>query len=352
MIDFIKREKIYIVILFFIVSVFILRIGYKEKVQTVEKNKPISSMTFQEAGITQQKVKGYFAAGGLKPIIFKSMIIVGFFVFMAGLVSNILFIMQKIRNNFRGGGKDAGVDSSTMVKRKVPWGINDIIRATVILIFISYLVSIVQAFFLKIFDMQISTNLRMITGTFLIDMSAVLVIFYFTIIKYKEKIALLGLKLSSFLKNVFYGIKGYIFILPSLFFILLICVWILDILGYTPPEQPVLEIFMQEKRGGIILFLTFFVSIFGPIVEEMFFRGFMYTAIRKNAGFGWAAFISAFVFSLLHANIVGFLPILALGFFLAYLYERTGSLITSMTVHIVHNSFVIGFVFFVKELVS
>ncbi|MBU1006915.1 MAG: CPBP family intramembrane metalloprotease, partial [Candidatus Omnitrophica bacterium] len=58
----------------------------------------------------------------------------------------------------------------------------------------------------------------------------------------------------------------------------------------------------------------------------------------------------AVVFSLLHANIAGFLPIMALGVLLAYLYEATGSLVASMTVHVIHNSVIIGFVFFIKEV--
>jgi len=102
----------------------------------------------------------------------------------------------------------------------------------------------------------------------------------------------------------------------------------------------------------VLLFLTIFVSVFGPLVEEMFFRGFMYSAIKKRLGVLAAAVLSAVVFSLLHANIVGFLPIMALGVLLAYLYETTGSLVASMTVHILHNSAIICFVFFIKQLLA
>jgi membrane protease YdiL (CAAX protease family) len=109
---------------------------------------------------------------------------------------------------------------------------------------------------------------------------------------------------------------------------------------------------MEEKRSGILLFLTIFVAVFGPIAEEMFFRGFMYSAIKKRLGVLSAALLSAAIFSSLHTNIVGFLPIMTLGVLLAYLYETTGSLVASMTVHIVHNSIMIGFVFFIKELMG
>ena len=108
---------------------------------------------------------------------------------------------------------------------------------------------------------------------------------------------------------------------------------------------------MEEKSSGMLLFLTLFVSMFGPVIEEMFFRGFMYSAIKKHLGFLGAAFLSASIFSILHTNIVGFLPIMALGVLLAYLYEKTGSLVAPMAVHILHNSIIVAFVFFIKELV-
>ena len=40
-----------------------------------------------------------------------------------------------------------------------------------------------------------------------------------------------------------------------------------------------------------------------------------------------------------------------LGVLLAYLYETTGSLVASITVHIIHNSIIVGFVFFIKEVI-
>jgi membrane protease YdiL (CAAX protease family) len=140
--------------------------------------------------------------------------------------------------------------------------------------------------------------------------------------------------------------------LPILLFTLLLSVWVLNLLGYMPPPQPVFELFMEEKRSKVLFFLAIFVSVFGPVAEELFFRGFMYNAIKKHIGVFGAAFLSASIFSMLHTNIVGFLSIMTLGMLLVYLYEATGSLIASMAVHILHNSIIMGFVFFVKELMG
>jgi uncharacterized protein len=85
-------------------------------------------------------------------------------------------------------------------------------------------------------------------------------------------------------------------------------------------------------------------------MEEIFFRGFMYNAFKKRMGVFWGIAITAVVFSLLHAHWVGFIPILILGVLLTYLYEKTGSLVPSMTVHILHNLASVFMVFIIKAV--
>jgi membrane protease YdiL (CAAX protease family) len=47
---------------------------------------------------------------------------------------------------------------------------------------------------------------------------------------------------------------------------------------------------------------------------------------------------------------VGFLPIMALGLLLTYLYEKTGSLVSSMAVHIMHNVAMVILVFLARNI--
>ena len=62
--------------------------------------------------------------------------------------------------------------------------------------------------------------------------------------------------------------------------------------------------------------------------------------------------LSGALFIVLHANIAGFLSIMILGVLMAFLYEATGSLVTSVSIHILHNSIIVCFVFFIKELLK
>ncbi len=340
MLNFIRREKIYILILVFILAVNLWVLGRQEK-SRFKDDSTVSSMTFEELGLTEEKVKGFLESNTPNARFFGYLITIGFLVFILALIMNLVFIFTGKRIDFR----------KSVVLKPVSWDIADIIRASLIIIFIGYVMGMTQGFILKKFHIELGLNLRMMLDTLFIDIVAVFIVFYFVVIKYKEGFKSLGLRLRNFLSNVLSGITAYILILPVLLAMLLLSAWVSNLLGYTPPPQPVFEMFMKEGRSRVLFFLTIFVSFLGPVIEELFFRGFMYSAIKKRTGIIAAAFLSAAIFSALHTNIVGFLPIMVLGALLAYLYETTGSLIASMTVHIIHNSVIVALVFFIKELI-
>lgn len=340
MLNFIRREKLYVAMLLFILAVNVMSPGRTEKAQA-EGRPNLSTMTFKEIGVTEERVREYFESEGPGAIFFKYSIAFAFFIFILSIALNLSFI-------FRGKKVDL---KALPCKAPVSWGIPDLIKAGIIIIFASYIIGIGEGLVSKMFDLDLGLNQRMIIGTFFIDMSVAAVVLYFVIVKCRERLWTLGLGFESVFSNILTGITSYIFILPILFLTLFLSMWVLNLMGYSPPPQPVFEVFMEEKSGRMLLFLTLFVSMFGPVIEEMFFRGFMYSAIKKHLGFLGAAFLSASIFSILHTNIVGFLPIMALGVLLAYLYEKTGSLVAPMAVHILHNSIIVAFVFFIKELV-
>jgi membrane protease YdiL (CAAX protease family) len=119
---------------------------------------------------------------------------------------------------------------------------------------------------------------------------------------------------------------------------------------YTPPRQPVVELFLKETDTTFLLYTSVFAAVFGPVIEELFFRGFMYNAFKKRIGVFAAMLVTASAFAALHAHAVGFLPIMILGMLLAYLYEKTGTLVSSITVHAMHNISMVFMVFLVKQL--
>ena len=75
-----------------------------------------------------------------------------------------------------------------------------------------------------------------------------------------------------------------------------------------------------------------------PVVEEVFFRGFVFSGLISRLGVGRAMVVSAVVFSFFHLAVGVFIPIFVTGLLLAWLYHRTGSLWPSIVAHAGQNA--------------
>jgi len=242
------------------------------------------------------------------------------------------------------------MDIHTEILRPAKWGIWDVAKVVILFLFFGYMIIMIESALSGIFPTLKDDNLRMILNSTVLDTLAVVFILYYTIRQYGEGLTSLGLSLKNFLKNVFYGIVGYLAALPVLIGILLITIFIINLTKYTPEKQLVVELFLKEKNAPFLVYTSLFAALMGPLIEELFFRGFMYNALRSRAGVFWATVSTAALFAALHTNIVGFLPIMALGILLAHLYEKTGTLVAPVAVHMMHNAGMVFFVFLLKEL--
>ncbi len=83
----------------------------------------------------------------------------------------------------------------------------------------------------------------------------------------------------------------------------------------------------------------FLMVILAPVAEEITFRGMTYSAFRRRHGKWFSMTFSALIFAFSHGQILHFIPILFSGYILAYLFERTRSLVPSISLHIFINLF-------------
>ena len=84
------------------------------------------------------------------------------------------------------------------------------------------------------------------------------------------------------------------------------------------------------------LFVT--IVLIAPVVEETFFRGFVFAGLRSRDHWRKAAVISAALFSAAHMELTFFIPGFALGLLFAYLYQRSDSVWPGMIVHALMNA--------------
>jgi CAAX protease family protein len=87
------------------------------------------------------------------------------------------------------------------------------------------------------------------------------------------------------------------------------------------------------------------VTVIAPIAEELLFRGYVFTALRRWRGPWVAALLTGIVFGLIHvasAPVVFLVPLAILGFLLCLLRWRTGSLLPCIGVHAFNNAIAFG----------
>lgn len=114
------------------------------------------------------------------------------------------------------------------------------------------------------------------------------------------------------------------------------------------------EVFLQMSGFGDLTVNLIVVALLAALGEELFFRGCMQNIFvewtkNKHA----AVWISAILFSALHAQFYGFLPRMLLGVALGYLYVWSGSLWLSILFHFLNNGTAVLFSFLVsKEVIS
>jgi membrane protease YdiL (CAAX protease family) len=91
---------------------------------------------------------------------------------------------------------------------------------------------------------------------------------------------------------------------------------------------------------GAVPVQVLLIVLAAPISEEVCFRGMLFGGLRERMPRLLAALISALVFGGLHATtgISAVPPLIAFGFILALLYEKTGSIVPGILLHMLNNS--------------
>ena len=67
--------------------------------------------------------------------------------------------------------------------------------------------------------------------------------------------------------------------------------------------------------------------ILAPIVEETFFRGFLFAGFRQRYGYQKAALLSSAIFAAAHLQLAVLVPTFVLGYIFSYLYQKSNSII-------------------------
>lgn len=114
-------------------------------------------------------------------------------------------------------------------------------------------------------------------------------------------------------------------------------------LGITAHENIAVELGTGDSAAALIG-AAFLTCVVAPVCEELFFRGFLFGALRRH-GVVVATLITGLAFGAAHvasAPIAFIVPLAALGMILCLIYERTRSLYPCMALHALNNSIAFG----------
>ena len=120
------------------------------------------------------------------------------------------------------------------------------------------------------------------------------------------------------------------------YFVILLHNLILLALGVDTQGEKIITIF--DNLNSPVWFLLVGI-VFAPIVEEIFFRGFLFQGFRQRYGWAPAILISSAIFAAAHLDPIAFIPTFILGSVLAYVYHRSNSVWPGIILHFLVNAF-------------
>jgi membrane protease YdiL (CAAX protease family) len=102
----------------------------------------------------------------------------------------------------------------------------------------------------------------------------------------------------------------------------------------VPEQEDIAESF------GTLPVQILLIVVAAPVSEEICFRGMLFGGLRRRYPRVIAALLSALIFGGLHAltGLSAVPPLIAFGFILALLYEKTGSIVPGIILHMLNNS--------------
>jgi len=180
-----------------------------------------------------------------------------------------------------------------------------------------------------------SSNISNASFTVLYGIQTVLmlgVVWFFAIFRRKSNLRDLGLRYYSIAKTIWYSFLS----LLTIFFVSFLYMFLMNSLfGIENPGSKIEILVGNRSISSNILLVV--VAVIAPFSEEVFFRGFLYSAFKKSWGVNVALLLSSFLFAIVHLELYSFIPLIIIGWLLAYLFEKTKSLLMPIFLHGVYN---------------
>ena len=155
-----------------------------------------------------------------------------------------------------------------------------------------------------------------------------------------------GLSLKGIFKDIVSAAAMFVAVWPLVLAAIFLIIRIGRIIegpDFQMQQNEGLAVILENKQWSLRLLMIFFATILTPIFEELIFRGLLQTYLRDLDYSPWQSiFIASIIFSILHP-LMHLPALLILSVCMGYAYERSGSLLRPIFIHLFFNAATIAF---------
>lgn len=242
---------------------------------------------------------------------------------------------------FQGYPDEPSATQVTPSGQTVPWGVGDVAQALGFLILVAIVIltpALVAAALIADAPEGITDDpeaLAIVLGANLVLEAALIgVAVLFTVGRHGSSLSDLGFRLPR--RGGFWLPIGVFF---AAYAIIGIYFGIIAAAGLEElqPESTIPDTALESPL--VLPIVAVLALVFAPVMEETFFRGFVFGALRSRWGAVWAAIASGLLFALLHFNPGSIIPFTLIGVLFAWAYLYSGSLFAAVAAHFLFNGF-------------
>lgn len=184
-------------------------------------------------------------------------------------------------------------------------------------------------------------NLVMSIGA-VVTMSAMIFLAH---IHFARQLKGFGLNIRTIVKDFFMAILNLLAVWPLILAAVTVTIFFAKLFtnqDYQMQQHQQLEMITEYPQLPLRIMIVFVAVVIAPLLEEMMFRGFVQTTIRSFFNIrnnAWPAIAASSVFfAIMHADPGHWPSLFILGVCLGYSYEKSGSLLRPIFIHLFFNA--------------
>ena len=161
-----------------------------------------------------------------------------------------------------------------------------------------------------------------------------------------DSLAFLGIKRGVDVGSLALAVGGIFLLQPLLYTITALQdLYLWPSLGEAGAEvvrqRMVMDAFVKElalvRSVPEFLIVACVLALTPAVSEELFFRGYIQQNYTQSLSSGGAVLLTALIFAFFHLSAANLLPLALLGWYIGYIYSKTGNLVVPFFAHFVNN---------------